>query len=57
MAKPAAICQMPATMHIGKIEMAHQTPNNMATEIKKVIVCTEGEVDFWMFNFLQLNLD
>ena len=33
-AKPAAICQMPATMHIGKMEMAHHTPKNIAAAQK-----------------------
>ncbi len=31
MANPAAICQIPATMHVGKMEMAHHTPKNIAT--------------------------
>jgi hypothetical protein len=35
MAKPAAICQMPATMHVGKMEMAHHTPKNMATRVNQ----------------------
>eukprot|EP00092_Neocalanus_flemingeri_P096457 GFUD01122792.1.p1 GENE.GFUD01122792.1~~GFUD01122792.1.p1 ORF type:complete len:246 (-),score=50.77 GFUD01122792.1:55-792(-) len=29
--KPAEICQMPATMHRGKMVMQHQTPNSIAT--------------------------
>ena len=36
---PAAICQTPEIMHIGKMDMEHQTPMNIATR-KEYLVYT-----------------